>query len=184
MNWSSINTCTERRWWKRSASRRQAGYQLLWGGANSLKCGRAANPGRKGGYIKVPIAGGTGAAHVEENDDTAPDIACAIRAVARIRESPEMAHKKAVLKVMLYPLHMEELGVTYGEQGCGLNKEACTDSEFGACLDTRHSSVPGAVVMLEKTVVRWHSRMQEVIRWVPQRRSTLPYQRLLKICLF
>ena len=45
-------------------------------------------------------------------------------------------------------------------QGYGLNIEAYTDSDFGACLDTR-CSVSGAVVMLAKGV-SWHSRIQAV----------------------
>ena len=39
--------------------------------------------------------------------------------------------------------------------------EAYTDSDFGACLDTRRS-VSGAVLMLAKGAFSWHSRMQEV----------------------
>ena len=38
---------------------------------------------------------------------------------------------------------------------------AHTDSHFGACLDTRRS-VSGAVLMLAKEAISWHSRMQEV----------------------
>ena len=43
----------------------------------------------------------------------------------------------------------------------GLYMEAYTDSDFGACLDTRRS-VSGAVLMLAKGAISWHSRMQEV----------------------
>ena len=39
--------------------------------------------------------------------------------------------------------------------------EAYTDSDFGACLDTRRS-VSGAVLMLAKGAISWHLRMQEV----------------------
>ena len=39
--------------------------------------------------------------------------------------------------------------------------EAYTDSDLGACLDTRRS-VSGAVLMLAKGAISWHSRMQEV----------------------
>ena len=39
--------------------------------------------------------------------------------------------------------------------------EAYTDSDFEACLDTRRS-VSGAVLMLAKGAISWHSRMQEV----------------------
>ena len=38
--------------------------------------------------------------------------------------------------------------------------EAYTDSDFGACLDTRRL-VSGAVLMLAKGAISWHSRMQE-----------------------
>ena len=39
--------------------------------------------------------------------------------------------------------------------------EAYTDSDFEACLDTRRSA-SGAVLMLAKGAISWHSRMQEV----------------------
>ena len=59
---------------------------------------------------------------------TRPDIACAVRAVARFCEKPEPAHKKAVIKMLQYLLHTKEWGITYGGQGCGLCMEAYTDS--------------------------------------------------------
>ena len=89
------------------------------------------------------------------------DIACALRAVARFCENPGPAHKKAVMKILQYLLHTEEWGITYGGQGCGLCMRTYTDSDFGACLDTRRS-VSGAVLMLGKGAINWHSRMQEV----------------------
>ena len=92
---------------------------------------------------------------------TRPDIACAVRAVVRFCENPEPAHKKAVMKIFQYLIHTKEWGIKYGGQGYGLCVEAYTDSDFGACLDTRRS-VSGAVLMLAKGAIRWHSRMQEV----------------------
>ncbi|CAM9245554.1 unnamed protein product, partial [Ascophyllum nodosum] len=92
---------------------------------------------------------------------TRSDIACAIRAVGRFCENPGPAHNKAVMKILQYLLHTKEWGITYGGQGCGLCVEAYTDSDFGACLDTRRS-VSGAVLMLAKGVISWHLRMQEV----------------------
>ena len=93
---------------------------------------------------------------------TRPDIACAVRAVARFCENPGPAHKKAVMKILQYLLHTKEWGITYGGQGCRLCMEAYTNSDFGSCLDTRRS-VSGAVLMLAKVAISWHSRMQEVI---------------------
>ena len=92
---------------------------------------------------------------------TRPDIACAVRAGARFCENPGPAHKEAVMKIFQYLLHTKDWGITYGGQGCGLCMEAYTDSDFGACLDTRRS-VSGAVLMLAKGAISWHSRMQEV----------------------
>ena len=92
---------------------------------------------------------------------TRPDIACAVRAMARFCENPGPAHKKAVMKILQYILHTKEWGITYGGQACGLCMEAYSDLDFGACLDTRRS-VSGAVLMLAKGVISWHSRMQEV----------------------
>ena len=92
---------------------------------------------------------------------TRPDIACAVRAVARFCENPGPAHKKAVMKILQYLLHTKEWWITYGGQGCGLCMEAYTDSDFGACLDTRRL-ISGAVLMLAKGAISRHSRMQEV----------------------
>ena len=92
---------------------------------------------------------------------TRPDIACAVRAVARFYENSGPAHKKAVMKILRYLLHMKEWGITYGGQGCGLCMEVYMDLNFGACLDTRRS-VWGAVLMLAKGAISWQSKMQEV----------------------
>ena len=92
---------------------------------------------------------------------TRPDIACAVRAVARFCENPGQAHKKAVMKILQYLFHTKEWGITYGGQGCGLCMEANTDSDFRAYLDTRRS-ISGAVLMLVKWAISWHSRMQNV----------------------
>ena len=92
---------------------------------------------------------------------TRPDIACAVSAVARFCKNPGPAHKKAVMRIFQYLLHTKEWGITYGGQGCGLRMEVYTDSDFGACLDTRRW-VSGAVLMLASGAISWHSRMQEV----------------------
>ncbi|CAN0435295.1 unnamed protein product, partial [Ascophyllum nodosum] len=70
---------------------------------------------------------------------TRPDIACAVRAVARSCKNSGPAHKKAVMKIFQYLIRTKEWEITYGGQGCGLCMEAYTDSDFGACLDTKRS---------------------------------------------
>ena len=82
--------------------------------------------------------------------------------MARFCENPGPAHKKAMMKIFQYLLHTQEWGIMYSEQGCGLCMEAYTDLDFGACLDTRRRSVSGAVLMLAKGAISWHSRIREV----------------------
>ena len=83
---------------------------------------------------------------------TQVDIASAVRAVTRFCENPELAHKKAALKVMQYLLRTKEWVIDI---------DTYTGSDFGALLDTIRS-VSGAVVMLAKGAISWHSRMQAV----------------------
>ena len=92
---------------------------------------------------------------------TRRDIACAVRTVAKFCENSEPAHKKAVVKFLPYLLHTKKWGTAHDGQGCGLCMEAHTDSNFGACLDTRRL-VSGAVLMLARGAISWHSKMQEV----------------------
>ena len=92
---------------------------------------------------------------------TRPDIACAVRAVARFCENPGLVHKKAVVKILQYLLHTKEWGIMYCGEDCGLCMEAYADSSFGACLNTRRS-VSVAVLMLAKGAISWHSKIQEV----------------------
>ena len=117
------------------------------------------NPDEKEETRKFPYREAVGAL-VWTATMTRPDIACAVRAVARFCENPGPAHKKAVMEILQYIFHTKEWGITYGGQGCELCMEAYTDSDFGACPDTRRS-VSGAVLMLEKGAISWHSRMQE-----------------------
>ena len=67
--------------------------------------------------------------------------------------------KKAVLKVVEYLLHMKEWRITHDGQGCKLNLEAYADSNFRGYLDTRRS-MSGAVMILAKEAVSWHSGVQ------------------------
>ena len=129
------------------------------GGPTISKVDEAQTPEEKKEMSKFPYREAVGA-RMWMASMTRPDIASAVRAVARFCENAGLAHKKAVLKVVQYLLHTKEWGITYSEQGCRLNMEA-TDSNFEACLDTRRMAL-GAVVMLAKGAVSWHSRVQGV----------------------
>ena len=70
----------------------------------------------------------------------------------QVLQNPGPAHKKAVIKILQHLLHTKKWGITYGGQSCGLCVETYTDSDFGACLDTRRS-VSSAALMLAKGAI-------------------------------
>ena len=107
---------------------------------------------------------------------TRPDIACAVRAVAKFCENPGPVHKKTVMKILRYLLHTKEWVIMYGGQDCGLCTEAYKDSDFGACLDTRQS-VSGVVLMLAKCRSAGTQGCKTRQHRVARRQSTLLYQR-------
>ena len=73
------------------------------------------NPEEKEKIRKLPYREALGAL-MWTTTMTRPDIACAVRAVARFCENPGPAHKKAVMKILQYLLHTKEWGITYGGQ--------------------------------------------------------------------
>ena len=103
---------------EKSVSRRQAGYQLLRGYLPSQKKTRRKTPKEKE-YVNIYVGALMWVATM-----TRSNIACALRAVTRFCESPELVHKKAIWKIMQSLLHTKERRITYGGQGCELNTEA------------------------------------------------------------
>ena len=98
---------------------------------------------------------------MDGDDDTAGHYVRRTRCGQVLQKPCGPAHKKEEMKILQYLLPTKEWGITYGGQDCGLCMEAYTDLDFGACLNTRRS-VSGAVLMLAKGAISWHSRMQEV----------------------
>ena len=144
----------------RFEARKATKIPAAWGVPTLSKADEPRNSEEKGEMRKSPYRETAGAL-MWTATMTWPDIACTVRAVARFFENPGPAHKKAALKILPYLLHTKEWGIAYSGQGCGLCMEAYTDSDFRACLDTRRS-ISGAVLMLAKGAISWHSRMQEV----------------------
>ncbi|CAN0391894.1 unnamed protein product [Ascophyllum nodosum] len=68
------------------------------------KADEPRNPEEKEEIRRFPYRGAVGAL-MWTATMTRPDIACAIRAVARFCENPGPAHKKAVMKILQYLLH-------------------------------------------------------------------------------
>ena len=139
------------------------------------------NPEEKEEMIKFPYREAAGAL-MWTATMARPDIAC-VRAVARFCENSGPAHKKAVMKILQCLLHTKEWGITYGEQDCGLCIEAYTDSDFGACLDMRRS-VSGAVLILAKGAITWHSKMQEVTASGTSEAEYIAFSDVVKEVLF
>ena len=145
---------------KRFGVKKATKIPVASGASTLLKANKPRNPEEKEEMSKFPSREAVGAL-MWTAMMTRPDIACALRAVARFCENPGPAHNKAVMEISQYLIHTKGWGITCSGQGCGLCMEACTDSDFEACLDRRRS-VPRAVLMLGKGTISWHSRMQEV----------------------
>ena len=91
---------------------------------------------------------------------TRPDIANAVRAVARHSHNPTERHWKAVSKIIQYLLGSKYLGLTF-ERGSGLEMSLYTDSNYAEKADDRRS-VSGVAVMLCFAVVDWMSSTQRL----------------------
>ena len=92
---------------------------------------------------------------------TRPDIANAVRAVARHSHNPTERHWKAVLKIIEYLLGSKELGITF-QRGLGLSLDLFTDSNYAEKADDRRS-VSGIAICFCGAVVSWASNTQRVI---------------------
>ena len=91
---------------------------------------------------------------------TRTDISSAARTVARFSENPGEAHGKAAVKILQYVRRIPERGITYGGDGNGrVVMRAFVDSDHPTCLDTRRSTLGGAV-LLGGGAISWFSRAQ------------------------
>ena len=94
-------------------------------------------------------------------NQTRPDIANAVRAVARHSHEPKSVHWKAVRMIMGYLRTTRHLGITF-QRGRGLNLEVYADSDY-ASKATDRRSVSGGVVMCGGSAVSWFSRTQKCV---------------------
>ena len=79
-------------------SRRQGGHQPLRGYQPFLQVNKPQTPKEEVDMFKFPYWEAMGAL-MSTAMITRPDIACAVRAVARFCKNPRPAHKKAVMKI-------------------------------------------------------------------------------------
>ena len=91
---------------------------------------------------------------------TRPDIACAVRAVARFCENPGPVHKKAVVKILKYLLHTKEWGLRTVDRAVDSAwKQTRTRISEPAWIRDDQFRV---LLMLANEANSWHSKMQEV----------------------
>ena len=90
-----------------------------------------------------------------------PDIANAMRAVARHSHDPTARHWKTVLMITEYLVGTKDLGLTF-ERGSGLNLSVFADANYAEKADDRRS-VSGVAVTLGNSVVSWVSSTQKIV---------------------
>ena len=98
-----------------------------------------------------------------------PDIANAVRAVARVSHDPKKTHWKAARKILDYLRATAHLGLTYRRGdgldvgvGYDLGVEVSVDADY-ASKATDRRSVSGAVVTCGGAPVAWLSRTQKCV---------------------
>ncbi|CAB1120479.1 unnamed protein product [Ectocarpus sp. CCAP 1310/34] len=94
---------------------------------------------------------------------TRPDIANAVRAVARYCASPKMVHWKAALGILGYVRRTSWMGITF-ERGVvtGMSMQVFVDADY-ASKATDRRSVSGGLVMCGGGCVTWFSRTQKCV---------------------
>ena len=96
-------------------------------------------------------------------NQTRPDIANAVRAVARHSHEPKEVHWKAAQKILAYLRATAHLGITYhAKSDVGVNVEVYVDANY-ASEDTARRSISGAAVMCCDSPVAWFSRTQKCV---------------------
>ena len=90
-----------------------------------------------------------------------PDIANAVREVARHAHDPARGHWNAVQRILKFLKYTRTLGLTF-EKGKRLDLVAYSDSDYARDEKDR-PSVSGAAIMCSGACVSWFSRMQRCV---------------------
>ena len=100
-----------------------------------------------------------------------PDIANAVRVVARHSHNQTAWHWKAVLMIIEYLLGTKDLDLMF-ERGSGLNLPVFTDANYAEKADDRRRYVTAVAVTLGNSVVSWVSSTQRLSISQPPRSNT------------
>lgn len=92
---------------------------------------------------------------------TRPDLANAVRAVARYCASPKLVHWKAAIGILEYAVGTSSLGISF-QRGTkeGISLLAFADADF-ASRSTDRRSISGGVIMCGGGPVQWLSKTQK-----------------------
>ena len=98
---------------------------------------------------------------------TRPDIANAVRAVARFSHDPREVHWKAVCKILEYLHSTAHLGLTYRKENSTsveiiFDLDAYVDADYAQKVNDRRS-VSGAAIFCGGCLVTWFSRTQKSV---------------------
>ncbi|CAB1100747.1 unnamed protein product [Ectocarpus sp. CCAP 1310/34] len=94
---------------------------------------------------------------------TRPDIANAVRAVARYCASPKEIHWRAGLGILGYVVRTSDLGITFRRGSvAGLSMEVFVDADYASKAADRRS-VSGGLVMCGGGCISWFSRTQKCV---------------------
>ena len=94
---------------------------------------------------------------------TRPDIANAVRAVARYCSAPKLIHWKAARSILGYAVRTSSFGISF-QKGTltGISLISFADADY-ASRSTDRRSVSGGVVMCAGGPVSWHSKTQKCV---------------------
>ena len=106
---------------------------------------------------------------------TRPDIANAVRVVARQAHDPAEMHWRAVRKIIAYLNKTKDLGLVFVKDG-DRKLSVYVDAEY-ANKDNDRRSVSGVAVMVGGKVVNASSTTQHCINFLLVRQNTQPFHR-------
>ncbi|CAL0299700.1 unnamed protein product [Lupinus luteus] len=93
--------------------------------------------------------------------NTRPDISFAVQQLSQFMASPTNTHFKAMTRVLRYLKLSPGQGLFYPSSS-SLQFKAFSDSDWGACQDTR-KSITGYCVFLGDSLISWRAKKQQTV---------------------